>query len=170
MPLPDYFEFFGIERKLNLDAATLRTRFYELSRELHPDRFTQAGAAERDRALERSAILNDAYRVLRDPVLRAEYVLSAAGVESGDMKRIPPELLEDVFELSEMLEGGAPGDYEAARARVSAMRDAAEAEMRALFERHDAGENVLPQLREVLNRRRYIDNLMRQVEGADAHV
>ncbi len=171
MSAPDYFTFFGIERKLNLDGADLQRRFYRLSRELHPDRFMRATAAERAQALENSAILNDAYRVLRDPLLRAEYVVGGAGLETGDDKRVPPELLQEVFELNEALESADRASIEAARAHVIAMRDAAQTEMEGLFARHDAGdEAALPELRAVLNRRRYIENLMRQVEGALAHV
>ncbi len=170
MAAPDYFDFFGIERKLNLDPGVLQRRFYELSRELHPDRFTRASAAERERALQDSATVNDAYRVLRDPVLRAEYVFSSAGLEPGEARRVPPELLEDVFELNEALESGDRAAVERAQSRVVAMREKAQADMEALFSRHDAGEEVLPLLRAVLNRRRYIDNPMRQVEGALANV
>jgi molecular chaperone HscB len=67
-PSPDYFEFLGIERKLSLDPKLLEQRFYQLSRLLHPDRYVRRSATERQHSLEATAILNDAYRVLRDPV------------------------------------------------------------------------------------------------------
>lgn len=171
MPAPDYFEFFRIERKLNLDGADLQRRFYSLSRDLHPDRFIRVTPAEREQALERSAILNDAYRVLRDPLLRAEYVVSATGLEPGDEKRVPPELLEKVFELNEVLESGDRAGIEEARTHLVEARDRSQADMERLFAQYDAGDaNALPELRAVLNRRRYIDKLMRQVEGALANV
>jgi molecular chaperone HscB len=171
MSAPDYFDFFGIERRLNLDGADLQRRFYSLSRELHPDRFMRATAEEREQALEKSAILNDAYRVLRDPLLRAEYLVSGAGLDPGDEKRVPPELLEKVFEVNEVLESGDRAGIESARTHLNDARDESQADMERLFGRYDAGdEGALPELRSVLNRRRYIDKLMRQVEGALAHV
>ena len=80
----DYYSFFGLERKLTLDGAALQKRFYELSREFHPDRFAQKPAEERLKAEESSAILNDGYRVLRDFVQRAEYVLKQEGFDVGE--------------------------------------------------------------------------------------
>ena len=70
-----YYELLGIERRLVLDQEALQKRFYDLSRELHPDRFARKSVAERERALDASSRLNDAYRTLRDPVQRAMYVL-----------------------------------------------------------------------------------------------
>lgn len=71
-PTPNYYEFMGLEHKLNLDLQALQKRFYELSRKVHPDRYySTAGEKERLYSLEASAILNDAYRVLKDPVARA---------------------------------------------------------------------------------------------------
>jgi len=167
MSAPDYFQFFGTEPKLSLDLADLEQRFYRLSRELHPDRFTRAAPAERERSLEASAILNDAYRTLRDPIARAEYVLKRLGLEA-DSKQVPPELLEEVFALNEALEEGNAGQLEAGRARFQALRAQADAELQDLFAKFDAGDSAAArQIRAVLNKRRYISNLL---ETAAAHV
>ena len=101
-----YYEALGLEPSLSLDAEDLKSRFYERSRQWHPDRFSRASAAEQDKALEMTAVLNDAFRTLRDPVARAEYFLKESGVELG--KAAPPELLEEVFELNmaQILEDG----------------------------------------------------------------
>ena len=80
----------------------LKKRFYDRSRQWHPDRFSRASAAEQDHALEMTAVLNDAFRTLREPVARAEYFLKARGVELSNTP--PPELLEEVFELNMALE------------------------------------------------------------------
>ncbi len=108
-PLPpdtDYFTFFGLPQKLVLDVAELERRFHELSWKLHPDRFAQAGEQERRLSLDRSAQLNDAFRTLREPVRRVEYLLWLAGKrKEGQSKQLaPPELLEEVFELNESLD------------------------------------------------------------------
>ena len=75
----DYFAFLGLPRKLNLDAADLEQRFRALSRQFHPDYFYNATPAERRASLERSSYLNDAYRTLRQPVARIEYLLELEG-------------------------------------------------------------------------------------------
>src|SRR6476620_11235597 len=75
-PMPvDYFTFFGLPRKLNLDTALLEREFYELSRKLHPDIYARAVPQEQEWSLEQSSLLNDAYRTLRDPIRRTEYLL-----------------------------------------------------------------------------------------------
>ncbi len=173
-PLVDYFRFFGVERKLDLDASDLQQRFYRLSRLLHPDRYTRKTAREQEYSLEATAILNDAYRTLRNPVARAEYVLKQAGFETTEprSKNVDPELLEEVFELNialEELRGGdesARPDLEVARDKFTAMRNKADRELHDLFEEYDStnAKEILSQIRSVLDRRRYIQNLVSEVE------
>ena len=108
-PLPrgaDYFAFFGLPRKLAIDLADLEQRFHSLSWKLHPDNFVRASEDERQLSLDRSSQLNDAYRTLRDPVARVEYLLGLAGMRKEGQKKqqAPPELLEEVFELNESLD------------------------------------------------------------------
>src|SRR5262249_6210031 len=115
----DYFSFFGMPRKLNLDTAVLEREFYALSRQLHPDLYVGRDTREQEWSLEQSSRLNDAYRTLKDPIRRTEYLLKLEGVElegqskaateaarmSGEKKQIvPPNLLEEVFELNMQLE------------------------------------------------------------------
>lgn len=120
-PAPvDYFTFFALPRKLNLDIAALEKDFYDLSRKLHPDINARAGGQEQEWSLQQSSLLNDAYRTLKDPVKRTQYLLKLEGVEleeqsksatelarsTGQMKKqiVPPDLLEEVFELNMQLE------------------------------------------------------------------
>ena len=98
----DYFEFLELPRNLTIDLKDLEKRFYTLSRQLHPDLYARKSAAERDYALEASAVLNDAYRALKDPISRALYLLKIEGFDIGEQgtKDVPQELLEEVFELN----------------------------------------------------------------------
>ena len=116
----DYFTFFGLPRKLDVDVAALERGFYELSRKLHPDLNARAGSKEQEWILEQSSLLNDAYRTLKDPIKRTQYLLLLEGVEleeqsktatdqaraTGETKKqiVPPDLLEEVFELNMQLE------------------------------------------------------------------
>ena len=108
-PLPpetDYFGFFGWPRKLTIDPALLEEQFHKLSWKLHPDNFVRASEEERNLSLDRSSQLNDAYRTLRDPIARIEYLLLRLGLrkEGTTKQQAPPELLEEVFELNESLD------------------------------------------------------------------
>jgi molecular chaperone HscB len=102
----DYFAFFGLPRRLKIDLENLERRFHQLSWKLHPDNFVRADERERELALARSSQLNDAFRALRDPISRVEYLLSTAGMrrEGQHKQQAPPELLEEVFELNESLD------------------------------------------------------------------
>lgn len=116
----NYFEFFSLPSKLTLDVTALEKQFYLLSRKLHPDRFASKPAAEQEAALAQSSLLNDAYRTLKDPILRTQYLLKLEGVEleeqskaatdaartTGEQKKqiVPAELLEEVFELNMQLQ------------------------------------------------------------------
>jgi molecular chaperone HscB len=140
----DFFEVFGLGRTLAIDGAALQRRFYELSRQWHPD-FHQAASAEAQaRALQESAHVNAAYRALRDPLARVEYLIRleegrATGGDGGtlqgspsnqDKPKAPPALLAEMFEIQEALEEAKAGALDdAARATLSAQRDALQARM-----------------------------------------
>jgi molecular chaperone HscB len=165
-----YYEALGLPPALSLDAADLKKRFLERSREHHPDRFARASAAERQTALEMTALLNDSYRTLKDPVERADYFLESSGIPPS--KAAPPELLEEVFELNMALEELRGGDNSArpqlveAGERFRGMLDEAATELQTLFTEFDGSQDtaVLKRIRQALDRRRYISNLVRDVE------
>jgi molecular chaperone HscB len=164
----EYYEALGLEPKLALDLEDLQKRFYERSRQWHPDKFSRAGTEDQQRSLDMTAVLNDAFRTLRNPVPRAEYFLSERGIHLS--KDVPPELLEEVFELNMALEEIRGGDdsarpqLDSARERFGAMQSEIDSELTVLFDRQDANENVLDKIAASLNRRRYISNLLRDVD------
>jgi molecular chaperone HscB len=184
----DYFSFFGLPRRLAIDAPELERRFRDLSRKFHPDYFYNAPASERLASLERSSYLNDAYRVLRSPISRVEHLLAIEGLppaKSDDgSARVPPGLLEEVFALNEELdeirelrESGAAADLlrrrlDAARQPIERRRDEHERQLQALSDRWDAQEQAAPgekrttleALRERLLERNYINNLLATIE------
>jgi molecular chaperone HscB len=177
----DFYDFFGVERKLTLDESLLQKRFYELSRQWHPDRFSRKSSEEQQQALDASSLLNDGYRTLRDPIKRAEYLLTEEGFPIGEQRSrdVPPELLEEVFELNMALEELRSGDEDArpqldsARQNFIGMRTGIDQELQQLFGKYDASDahsetakQALHEIRGVLNRRRYIENLIRDVHRA----
>jgi molecular chaperone HscB len=159
----DYFAFLGVPRRLNLDVAELEQKFRTLSRQFHPDYFYNAPPAERRASLERSSYLNDAYRTLRQPIARIEYLLELEGLATGNAERagaaaskppsgsqVPPALLEEVFALNEELDevrelraGGAAeaawkGRLERARQPIEVKRAQHEEDLKALSTKWDA--------------------------------
>jgi molecular chaperone HscB len=177
----NFFRFFGLDPKLSVDLPDLQKRFYELSRQWHPDKFSRKSLDEQAQALEATAIINDGYRTLKDPVKRAEYLLTEEGFPIGEQrsKDVPPELLEEVFELNMMLEELRSGDedarpqLESAREKFFGLRAHVDGDLEKLFARYDESDaqsetakQALHEIRGVLNRRRYIENLIRDVDRA----
>jgi len=160
----DYFEFLDLPRNLAIDGKDLEKRFYALSRQLHPDLHSRKSPAEREQAEESTAVLNDAYRTLREPIARAEYLLKLEGFDIGEQttKDVPPELLEEVFELNMALEEADVEQLESARQRFEGMRIELDSELEQAFARWDATRDreALTGVRGLLNRRKYITNLI----------
>jgi len=125
----NHFEVFGLERRLGIDAEALQRRFYELSRRYHPDFHAYATPTEQAEALAASARLNAAYRTLRDPIARIDYLVR---LEEGretkegatDKPKAPPELLAEMFEIQEALaEAKAGGLDETTRRTLTEQRE-----------------------------------------------
>lgn len=166
----DYFALFALPRHLRLNTADLEKHFYAQSRRLHPDRFASRPPEEQAEALRRSSALNDAYRTLRDPLARTEYLLSLEGVQMEEQSRqatdaaraagtekkqvAPPDLLEEAFELNMQLEemrfarqagekdADAEYNLQVARDRFSEMLAELQTQLEALWARWDAAEDA----------------------------
>jgi molecular chaperone HscB len=185
----DYFSFFGLPRKLELDEAELERDFYALSRKLHPDVYSRASAREQAWSLEKSSQLNDAYRTLKDPISRTAYLLLLEGIHMEEQSKlateqarsagvekkqsVPPELLEEAFELNMLLEearmGGADGDLRAqlmaAVAGLTAQLDTLQDELHAAWKQWDNGDpKATVRMMDVLHRRGYVRNLLRDIQ------
>jgi molecular chaperone HscB len=187
--MTSYFEVFGLDRTLAIDTTALQRRFYELSRAHHPDFHQSAAPAEQARALETSALVNAAYRALRDPIARVEYLVrleEGRETKEGDVvkPKAPPELLEEMFEIQEALQEARSGAVdEATRATLQSQRERL-MQRRAQEEARITGEltaawdaagpaerpPILAAFKEVLATRAYlrtvIDDLTEALDGA----
>jgi molecular chaperone HscB len=165
-----YFDIFGLPRHLNVDTAALEKAFYTQSRKLHPDRFVSRPQPEQEAALRASSRLNDAYRTLKDPIARTEYLLKLEGVQLEEQSRAatdaakaagtqkkqiaPPDLLEEAFELNMQLEEMRMAkkmgeddpqlrqDLLAAKATFDSKMAATNADLQALWSRWDNALNT----------------------------
>jgi len=198
-----YFSFFSLPPKLVIDTSSLEKSFYALSRKLHPDRFAGRPATEQAAALAESSLLNDAYRTLKDPIARTEYLLKLEGVEleeqskaateaartSGVAKKqiVPPDLLEEAFELNMQLEEMRMAkkmgeddpqlrkDLLTAKTTFDAKMAETQAELEQLWTRWDVAVDTedataktaaRDSMVALLNRRSYLRNLVRDVNEA----
>jgi molecular chaperone HscB len=183
----DYFTFFDLPRKLRLDEAALEKTFYSLSRQFHPDYFMGASSEERQASMERSSMLNDAYRTLRDRVSRGQYLLTLRGYKEAE-KKAPPDLLEEVFDLNMQIEelkaAKKMGDEEEVAGARSTLGEALaglEEKLREIDDRlyalfadwdsaidnpaaEEEGKRVLDRMSELLSHRSYIRNLVRDIK------
>ena len=169
----DFFQVFSLDRGFQIDLAALETEFHRLSRKLHPDRFARASEQEREWSLADTALLNDAYRTLKDPLHRTEYLLKLEGAEIGeehagkepgearkgqkDPSRVPADLLEEVFELNMQLEEmrmarkmgeedpALQADLEQAREKFVGLLAAVDENLRAQWLTWDAGDDAARQ-------------------------
>ncbi|MDR3741090.1 MAG: Fe-S protein assembly co-chaperone HscB [Terracidiphilus sp.] len=189
----NFFSVFGLEPRLELDLGMLEHQFHKLSRKLHPDRFARASESEREWSLADTALLNDAYRTLKDPIRRTEYLLKLSGAMTGeehagkttgaariDPSRVPADLLEEVFELNMQLEEmraarkAGVDDPELQRSLTEAknkfdgLMDDVDTDLRAQWSAWDSGDagtraNAQKTMVSLLDRRRYLANLVRDV-------
>jgi len=188
-PGSDFFSVFGLTPRLNLDLPELEHEFHRLSRKLHPDRFARAAENEKQWSLADTALLNDAYRTLKDPIHRTEYLLKLHGAEIGeehsgkdrkDPSRVPADLLEEVFDLNMQLEEmrmeRATGEadpalqasLEQAKRKFDGLLDDVDQDLRAQWQAWDEGDIAIRQAAQktmvaLLDRRRYLSNLVRDV-------
>lgn len=186
--LSDYFETFGLPRKLCIEMSHLEQKFLQLSWKLHPDNFVNASDEEREISLEHSSEVNDAYRVLRDPVARIEYLLELEGERrEGERKQqAPPELLEEVFQLNESLDElrdakDSGGDLSEIKTRLQSAETSflerlseVDAQLRSVAGQWDAAidangtgearKKLMARMNQLLNRRSYIRNLVTNVQ------
>ncbi len=173
-------------RKLWIEMNALEQKFLQLSWKLHPDNFVNATEQERELSLRRSSELNDAYRTLRDPVARVEYLLGIENMrkEGEHKQQAPPELLEEVFELNESLDElreakSSGSDLAALKSRLEAAEKnfgeklgEVDAQLQTTAREWDADDanaddaarkKIMARLNELLNRRSYIRNLVTNV-------
>jgi molecular chaperone HscB len=196
-PGGDYFSVFSLKPKLNLDLNALEAEFHRLSRKLHPDRFARAEENEKQWSLADTALLNDAYRTLKDPIRRTEYLLKllgakmeaeanqAASPQLGAQgrkapSRVPADLLEKVFELNMQLEemraarkaGAKDPALEAVliedKKKFDGLLGAVDVDLRAEWKAWDEGDSTAREAAQkrmaaLLDRRRYLSNLVRDV-------
>lgn len=180
----NYFSFFELPQHYHIDTAQLERRFYQLSRQFHPDFFGQTSEAEQQYSVACASMLNDAYRTLKDSLRRANYLLELQGIKSNQKAKTPADLLAEVFELNEQLEelreaksanetSNMNSLKQQLRDMEGSLQERAEGlhnQMNTAFTRFDeSGDRelkkaALTEVNEVLSQMNYINNLINDIE------
>jgi len=167
-PSSSKFAILGVPETFDLDPEELERRYRERSREVHPDRFARAPVADRVKALSEATALNDAFKVLKSPVRRAEHLLELRGQPLGDKEPVPQSFLMKILELREALEDAQATKDEAEVARLeTAMRarfDAALRRVGQLFASGGTSEAIKKELIDL----RYFQRFLDEVTGEEA--
>jgi molecular chaperone HscB len=168
-PLPqsvDHFALLGLPRTFDVDAAALHRQFLAISKHVHPDYFGGADEAMRGLATRLSAQLNEAMRVLKDPLLRASYMLeTTGGPNAAEDRNVPPDVLAEALtlreEIDEAREAGQSAEIDRIRDRIDARRDEYMAQITALAGKlPQAAVDERVALRRALNAVKYYQNLL----------
>lgn len=188
-PAEDYFAALGLERKLNLILPQVEKKFHALSRKFHPDFFQGKSPEEQAISLENASVLNKAYRTLKDPVSRIEYLLQVEqGSKEAILCQVPSDLLEEVMELHTRLEevhslkeGGNPQELKKEKdylqselVRLEATYQALKNQIQQLSDEWDGlkkeGEGreakklkILTDFRQILSQRTYLINVIEDI-------
>lgn len=156
----NFFELFGLIPRYDIDAELVRGKYFGLARGIHPDRIGVGDQDTQGLSLRVSAKINEAYRVLLDPFLRAEYLLEVfGGKASSDDKHVSQSVLSEMFMLREEIDDARSADDQqvltAIRERVAGRYDATIEEIAALARRLPGDDEIRKTLREKLNAIRY---------------
>ncbi|MFI5303226.1 MAG: Fe-S protein assembly co-chaperone HscB [Nitrospiria bacterium] len=192
-PIPlnaDYFQYFGFERKLKVDPIVLENRFHALSRKFHPDFYQSKSFKEQELSLENASALNKAYRVLREPISRVEYLIQLElGEGEGIRCQVPPDLLEEVLDLHAQLEEihqlkensdssaavkikeflrseliKLEVRFKAINDQIQALSDQWDLLNTADRERHPDTKKLLIEMRNILSQRTYLSNVIEEIK------
>jgi len=164
----NHFELFGVAPAFALDHAAVERAYRALQGEVHPDRHASAGDAERRLALQASARVNEAYRTLRDPVLRAQYLLAQHGVNAADETdtALSFEFLESALERREQVaDAAAAGDEDTLERMLREVRGdarAREQELGRLLDQERAWDVARERVREL----KFLDKLAEDIDSA----
>jgi molecular chaperone HscB len=160
----DPFEILGLPRRYDVDLAAAEKTHRELSKALHPDKHAGGGATERKDSLNKAVAVNEAWRIVRDPIKRAESLFALLGIPVGEGKepKADPEFLMDMMEQREALEDAkANKDAAALRALGQVIEDKQADAQRTLAEGFASGESaaLTGKLGELRFYRRFLDEV-----------
>ena len=163
----NYFELYGITPSFNIDAAAVRKKFYELSRTHHPDFNGGGTATEQQEVLEKSAMINEAYKTLLNKDLLIKYILTSKGLLQEEEKyNLPPDFLMEVMDLNEQVMELDKGDTTAVAALMATAKNLETELYEAIepvmdnYSEDTATEKELLQVKDYYFKKKYLDRII----------
>ncbi|MES1198261.1 MAG: Fe-S protein assembly co-chaperone HscB [Chitinophagaceae bacterium] len=168
----NYFELFEIPVQLKVDTAPLSKKFFELSRKYHPDYFVNKGSESQAEALERSAMLNKAFKTFQNQDQTIKYVLQLKGLlEEEEKYELPPAFLMEVLEINEQLmDAGdqSPEERLSLQLTIDNLQSEIYAPVKEIVEYYNeaaVSEKELLQVKEYYYKKKYLDRIRKQLAG-----
>lgn len=164
-----YFELFGIPVQLMIDKAALSTQFFTLSRKYHPDYFANGTAEEQAEAVEKSALLNKAWKTFQNQDETIKYVLQLKNLlEEEEKYQLPPDFLMEVMEINEALMEPDSIDKPTLEKRISDLQEEIYLPVKSTIEAYKEGETgkeALLAVKAYYYKKKYLDRIHRQLAG-----
>ena len=158
----NYYDLFKIPISLSIDRALLSKRYFELQKSFHPDYFTMADEAEQEAALEKTALLNKAFKIFKDADATIKYLLQMKEMLTEEEKYpLSPDFLMEVMELNESLSAGTA-------AQISAMEDDIYAPVRNIIANYNDAKvttDELLKLKEYYFKKKYLQRILDRIDG-----
>ena len=164
----NYFELFDLAQSFQPDQALVKKKFYQLSRQYHPDFYGNGSEEEKEKALEMSALVNKAYQTLQNQDLLVKYVLKEAGILEEDEKyQLSPDFLMEVMDLNEQLmDADEPETKTAIKTAIDQLNTQIYEPVKATLENHPGNtltKEKLLQVKEFYFRKKYLDRILAEL-------
>jgi molecular chaperone HscB len=163
----NYFELYGIAPSFNIDATAVRKKFYELSRTHHPDFNGGGTATEQQEVLEKSAMINEAYKTLLNKDLLIKYILTSKGLLQEEEKyNLPPDFLMEVMDLNEQVMELDKDDTTAVTALMATAKNLETELYEAIepvmgnYSENTSTEKELLQIKDYYFKKKYLDRII----------
>jgi len=173
----NYFELYSLPISFHPNTAAVKAKFYQLSRQYHPDRFANAEEEAKLESLRMSAMNNDAYKILNDPDATMAYILKLNRLlEDEEKYSLPNAFLMEMMDLNEAVSDAEMGDDDSSRAtaknaleeQLNTWNDAA-GKLTAQFDTGDHSEALLLQIKDYYFRKKYLLRIKERIDRFATH-
>ena len=165
----NYFELFEIPVSLIIDQPSISKKYFELQRQYHPDFYSKASEARREEVLEKSSLVNKAYKIFQSPVETIKYVLQIKNLISDDEKyELPPDFLMEMMELNEGLMESEHSGFEEMEVKIRQFEKVLYDHVRIIIEGYDEGittDEQLLQVKDYYYKRKYLQRILERMSG-----
>ncbi len=165
----NYFELFEMPISLTVDKKHIQDKYFELQKKYHPDFFSNENEEEQDAVLEKSSMINKAYKLFQNENETMKYVLQLKNLlEDEEKYQLPPEFLAEMMELNESLMEVDDSSLEEAQTKISQLEKHLYDKVQNIFEYYSedntTGEQLL-QVKDYYYKKKYLNRILERLEG-----